>query len=243
MSLTSTIFGSLTVFHFEPVRVLAVKRSTNPMRGTFSPVLFTLRVVAIILCSTSLGATFVQAQVYKGVQLVKADLLADTSSIVPGKPFTVGLRLQMAPHWHTYWQNSGDAGLPTKIAWQLPDGFKAGALQWPIPTRIDSAGDIVNYGYSEQAVLLTEITPPAQLPPGEISLRAKADWLVCADLCVPGEANLALRLPTGSGEAAAANIPVFTEAARPSAETRKRSGGRAAFQPKQNGGRQPRSTI
>ena len=148
---------------------------------------------------------------YKGVQLVRADLLANTGSIVPGKPFTVGLRLQMAPHWHTYWQNSGDAGLPTKIDWQLPDGFKAGAIQWPIPTRIDSAGDIVNYGYSEQVVLLTEITPPAQLPPGEISLKAKADWLVCADLCVPGEANLALKLPTG-GEAAAANIPIFTEA-------------------------------
>lgn len=155
-------------------------------------------------------AASVRAQMYKGTQLVKAGLLADTTAITAGKPFTVGLRLRMAPHWHTYWQNSGDAGLPTKLDWQLPDGFKAGPLQWPLPTRIDSPGDIVNYGYGEQVVLLTEITPPIQLPAGEVALKAKATWLVCAGLCVPGESNLALKLPAG-GEAAPANTQIFAE--------------------------------
>jgi thiol:disulfide interchange protein DsbD len=44
------------------------------------------------------------AQVYEGRELVKAELLADTTAVVPGKPFTVGVLLKMAPHWHTYWK-------------------------------------------------------------------------------------------------------------------------------------------
>ena len=37
------------------------------------------------------------AQVYQGKELVKAELLADTNAIVPGKPFTIDLLLRMAP--------------------------------------------------------------------------------------------------------------------------------------------------
>ncbi len=144
----------------------------------------------------------------KAAELVKADLLADASAVVAGKPLTVGLRLQMAPEWHTYWQYSGDAGLPTKITWQLPEGFKAGPIQWPLPERIVSPGDIINYGYSNETMLLVEITPPANLPPGEVTLKAKADWLVCRESCIPGSKELALTLPVG-GEAQPANTGIF----------------------------------
>ena len=134
----------------------------------------------------------------KAAELVKANLLADGTAIIPGKPFTVGLLLQMAPEWHTYWQYSGDAGLPTKIVWTLPEGFQAGPIQWPLPEKIVSPGDIINYGYSKEVMLLVEITPPAKLPPGEVTLKAKADWLVCRESCVPGSKELALTLPGGS---------------------------------------------
>ena len=94
-----------------------------------SPAFGSVRLVALV-CAVLCWAGFashVQAQVDHGVTLVKADLIADATAITPGKGFTVGLRLRMAPHWHTYWQYSGDAGLPTTIAWQLPDGFKGRA--------------------------------------------------------------------------------------------------------------------
>ena len=149
-----------------------------------------------------------QAQMNNGVDLVQPTLLADTTAITAGKPFTVGLRLQMQPHWHTYWEYSGDAGLPTKITWQLPEGFSAGPIEWPIPEKIESPGDIENYGYSDEVVLLTEITPPAQLPPGDVTLHAKAEWLVCAQICVPGSKQLDLTLSAG-GAAQAANADLF----------------------------------
>ena len=144
----------------------------------------------------------------KPAELVKADLLADATAAVAGKPFTVGVRLQMAPEWHTYWQYSGDAGLPTKIEWQLPDGFKAGPIQWPLPEKIVSPGDIINYGYSREVMLLVEITPPATLPPGDVTLKAKATWLVCRESCIPGSKELTLSLPVGT-EAHAANAELF----------------------------------
>src|SRR5215468_5397193 len=75
------------------------------------------------------------AQNYQGKELVHATLLADTSAVVPGKPFTAGLLLRMAPGWHTYWKFSGDAGLPTEIKWNLPPGWKVGEIQWPIPLK------------------------------------------------------------------------------------------------------------
>src|SRR5437763_1016596 len=75
------------------------------------------------------------AQNYQGKELVKASLVADTSVIVPGKPFSVGLLLRMAPGWHTYWKYAGDAGLPTEIKWNLPPGWNIGEIQWPITKR------------------------------------------------------------------------------------------------------------
>ena len=177
------------------------------MRTALNP-----RRFAALLCllATVLTAAPLQAQMHDGVELVKADLLADTTAVAPGKPFTVGLRLRMTPHWHTYWQYSGDAGLPTKLTWQLPNGFKAGPLQWPLPEKIVTAGDIVNYGYDGEVVLLTEITPPASLPAGQITLKAKAEWLVCADICVPGSAELSLPLPA-EGTPVAANAEAFAK--------------------------------
>ena len=46
---------------------------------------------------------------------VEAQLVSDMASAQPGKPTLVGLKLRMAEHWHTYWKNPGDSGLPTRI--------------------------------------------------------------------------------------------------------------------------------
>ena len=140
--------------------------------------------------------------------LVAASLVADTSVIVPGQPFQVGLRLRMAPGWHTYWQNPGDAGLSTTINWELPEGFTAGTIQWPVPLRIIEPGDIHAFGYKGETLLLVTITPPAQIDAREITLRARASWLVCEQICIPGSADVALTLDVGS-EKQPDNSPLF----------------------------------
>lgn len=136
-------------------------------------------------------------------KLVTPSLVADTTRIAPGKPFTAGVRLQMARGWHTYWQFPGEAGGPPKIEWKLPDGFRAGAIQWPIPHSHLDEGDLLTYIYEDDLVLPVEITPPASLPPGEVILKAKVSWLVCEQTCIPGDGDVTLTIATGEGGEAA----------------------------------------
>ena len=135
------------------------------------------------------------AQMHDGKELVQATLLADRDAVVPGQKFTAGLLLKMQPGWHTYWQYSGDSGMPTRIDWQLPPGFVAREIQWPIPEKIIEPGGLWTYAYRDEVLLLVEITPPAQLAQKSITLTAHARWLVCEKICVPGDANLTLTLP------------------------------------------------
>ena len=137
-------------------------------------------------------------QVYQGKELVKAELLADANVIVPGKPFTVGLLLRMAPGWHTYWAFSGDAGLPTELKWKLPSGWKVGEIQWPIPLKTIDPGDIETYGYENEVLLMQKITPPQKIDDQSVKLSADANWLVCEKICIPGSTTLQLELPVST---------------------------------------------
>jgi thiol:disulfide interchange protein/DsbC/DsbD-like thiol-disulfide interchange protein len=151
----------------------------------------------------------ISGQTYEGRELVKAQLIADTDAIAPGKAFKVGLLLRMAPHWHTYWKFSGDAGLPSEIKWTLSPGWKAGEIQWPIPLRLKDPGDIETYGYENEVLLMQQITPPASLADSSVKLSADASWLVCERLCIPGSAKLQLDLPI-SAQAGPANEEIFS---------------------------------
>jgi thiol:disulfide interchange protein DsbD len=116
-------------------------------------------------------------------------------SVTPGEPFTVALRMTMEDGWHSYWKNPGDSGQPTSIEWSLPEGFTASAFQWPYPHRIE-ASMLTSYGYSNEVLLLTTLTPPEDLQPGtSVTLAGNARWLICADICLPAEAAVERTLP------------------------------------------------
>ena len=125
---------------------------------------------------------------------IRVELVAAQDAVVPGQPLTVALRLEPDAHWHTYWVNPGDSGLPTRIDWDLPAGTRAGPIRWPFPER-QSLGPLTNYGYSGEHFLLTTLTPPASLAGDTFTVAAQAHWLVCDDVCIPGEAPVQLTLP------------------------------------------------
>ncbi|MGH8713266.1 MAG: protein-disulfide reductase DsbD family protein [Casimicrobiaceae bacterium] len=148
---------------------------------------------------------------------VEAELVPDRSALVPGQPLTVALRLAMQRGWHTYWRNPGDSGLPTTLAWKLPAGTSATPIQWPAPQALP-VGPLLNYGYEGEVLLLTDIATTADVG-GEPSLtvRARADWLVCKEVCIPEGADLALTLPVapqGAAATAAADSPWSAAIAR-----------------------------
>ncbi|RZL10577.1 MAG: thiol:disulfide interchange protein [Rubrivivax sp.] len=136
---------------------------------------------------------------------VKARLVASVGAAQPGEQITVGLHQRIIPHWHTYWRNPGDSGLPTTIEWSLPAGAQAGGIQWPVPHRF-KLGPVTNYGYENEVTLLTAVTVPADAKPGgTLPLQAKVNWLVCQETCIPQEVQLTLSLPiVAAGEKDAA---------------------------------------
>lgn len=125
---------------------------------------------------------------------VVATLVPERDAVRPGQTLTVGFQLKMAPEWHTYWKNPGDAGLPTRVRWRLPEGFEAGPLQWPRPSRIP-ADPLMSYGYDGEVLLLAEIRTPPALPAARVTIGARIDWLECKEACLPGKAELDLELP------------------------------------------------
>lgn len=133
---------------------------------------------------------------------IEAELIAEDRALVPGRTQWLALRLAPDAGWHTYWRNPGDSGLPTRIQWQLPSGLSAGEIHWPAPETF-SLGPILNYGYSHETLHLVPVTVAETVLPGQtLNLNATAKWLVCADVCIPGSAELSLNLPVANSSEA-----------------------------------------
>ena len=127
---------------------------------------------------------------------VKASLHADLSIDPGSQRLWMALRLQHAPGWHTYWVNPGDSGLATSFEWTLPAGWTAPKPYWPMPERIP-VGPLMNFGYEGDLWLPLAVELPAHVRDGVYPIRAQLRWLMCSDVCIPGEAavGLELRLP------------------------------------------------
>jgi thiol:disulfide interchange protein DsbD len=123
------------------------------------------------------------------------ELIAEDAAIVPGEGFDVAVRFKMEPHWHIYWKNPGASGLPLEITWDLPEGIEAGEIEWPAPKRIPLAG-LVNYGYEGTATFIVPMTASEGLAVGQtLTLKADLFWLICKEICLPGDASLERTLP------------------------------------------------
>lgn len=129
---------------------------------------------------------------------VKASLVADVFEPVnfPLKPFMATVVLDLQPGWHTYWQYPGDSGLPPKVEWHLPQGWTAAPIEFAIPHQFSEPGDMVVYGYEKRQLLRALITPSKEQRNDEsLVLGASLSWLACNELCVPGSADVSIKLP------------------------------------------------
>jgi thiol:disulfide interchange protein DsbD len=146
---------------------------------------------AILLSAPALGAESAAVRSPRAT----ATIVADVAAVAPGEEFRAGLRLRLAPGWHTYWRNAGDAGAPPELSLGLPPGAEAGPIAWPAPERI-VYGPLVNFGYKGEVVLPVPVTVPRELRPGDtFRIEAEATWLVCEEVCIPEEGRFALVLP------------------------------------------------
>lgn len=143
---------------------------------------------------------------------IEVELIAETTNIVPGETIWLGLRLDPAEHWHTYWKMGGDSGEPTSAnEWTAPEGTNISELQWPAPHWLPFYDtDLVNFGYEEEVLHLVAVTIPADYEGDTVELSTLAFWNVCEQICIPGEQMLSISLPVAqSVELDAANAQLF----------------------------------
>ena len=72
----------------------------------------------------------------------------------------------------------------------MPEGFKAGELNWPLPRAFTREGDINDYGYENEVLLWSDI----KVPPGfdfktPIPVKVITKWISCEEICIPGKAQ------------------------------------------------------
>ncbi len=141
----------------------------------------------------------------------QVQLLLSANTARPGDTIWAGVDMKMDPAWHTYWKNPGEAGMATKIQWQLPPGVTAGEIQWPLPEKLPPA-EVTTYGYNHEVMLLVPLKIAADFKPGMVlDLKANVSWLECKEECIPGKATVEAQLNTGrdtevSADAAAIDL-------------------------------------
>ena len=140
-----------------------------------------------------------------------ASLLSATTGWTAGRPLRLGLRLQLAKDWHTYWSNPGDAGLAPDVTLSFDGAHPTPAtLAFPSP-RLLPTGPLMGYGYTGEVLLPFTATPPATAK-SPLAIAVHAEWLVCAAVCVPESADLTLALPATPTSIPSASAPLFTAA-------------------------------
>ena len=142
--------------------------------------------------------------------LVQATLHADADALTPGGTVTLGVRMKLKPHWHTYWINPGEAGDATKIKLTGPAGMTFGDIQWPLPSKIDAPGGFA-YGYEDDVLLMVPVTLAADAPAaaGDVRIDADVSWLVCKEECIKGGAKLSVSLPVSASAGEPADRELF----------------------------------
>lgn len=144
------------------------------------------------------------------VEALKAELISEAAAVAPGQTVVVGLHLQHPAGTHTYWKYPGIVGLATRIEWSLPEGVKAGELQWPAPQKVMMAS-YETQGYEGETLLMCPVTVPAEFKEKTLILNAKVSWMHCGRTCHPAtDQPFSISLPVGDAvKANASNQPLF----------------------------------
>ncbi len=133
----------------------------------------------------------------RGESRVSVHLSTDADPIGPGRTFHIAVRFEIAEHWHMYWKNPGEGGLPPTIRVTTPPGYVAGEILWPRPVAVTTPLGR-EYAYFDEVVLFVPITTPARLADATVTMRVDLEWAVCRQRCLLGSATRQITIATSS---------------------------------------------
>jgi DsbC/DsbD-like thiol-disulfide interchange protein len=112
-----------------------------------------------------------------------------------------GIEIRLEPGWQTYWRDPGDSGAPPKFDFSASENLKSVSVLWPAPQRFPDGAGGNSIGYVNHIILPLHVVPTDGTK--QTALRLKLDYDICSNICIPVEANLALRLSGDGAEEAA----------------------------------------
>ncbi len=170
------------------------------MKQTLTALLFSFY---ILLSSAGLSLA-------QGIPHVQGDFVSPYTQVKKGETFYIGFYTEIENHWHTYWKNPGDSGLETRIDFTPIDGVTIGDIIWPTPKKIPYQG-LVNYGYEGEVLYFIPVTIDPSYQGSEITLQARADWLVCKEICIPEGEDYLFAISVGDRFEAGVNETLFKQ--------------------------------
>ena len=123
-----------------------------------------------------------------------ARLLSAVTGVGALQTLPLGVDITLKPGWKTYWRSPGDAGFPPQLTIDGSTNVAKAELAYPTPHRFALFG-LQTFGYKDRVVYPLAVTPERAGEP--VKLRAHLRYLVCAEVCIPYDADLALDLPAG----------------------------------------------
>ncbi len=130
----------------------------------------------------------------------------------PAGPLEAAIEIELDPGWKTYWRNPGDAGIPPRLDFSASGNAGEAHVDFPAPEREDDGFSVSNI-YHDRVVLPVRFAASNPARPSQLVLAA--DLGVCNEICLPVSLALALDVPAGIVDAAAAETIVAAKAALP----------------------------
>lgn len=157
--------------------------------------LLALVLLVLLGAAPSVAAAGDAASDWQEFEEGRVRLVAASTGVGTADEMRLGLEFELAPDWKVYWRAPGDAGYPPDIDWTGSRNLAATEMLWPVPGRFEVLG-LQSVGYGKHVIL--PIRAQVREPGRPLAVRAAVDYLVCADICVPRQAELALTIPAGS---------------------------------------------
>jgi suppressor for copper-sensitivity B len=125
----------------------------------------------------------------------KLSLISDSTTVGTEGKVLLGLRVNIAPGWKTYWRTPGISGYGPNLTWEGSKNVKSIQILWPLPHHAQTQlGQVNAYEGDLILPLIVELKDPHQ--PLHVALQV--DMLVCDDSnCLPIMEDLSLNLPIG----------------------------------------------
>lgn len=149
--------------------------------------------ISIILFTFYFNTSFALSSEWAVGETSKLRLISPYSQN-SSKNITIGLEYQMQPGWKTYWKSPGDGGFAQNISWENSSNISDVKILWPTPIKFEILG-LTSLGYQDNVTFPLEIEIENEFQ--DINLDLHVNYLICKEICIPGDARIFLDIPAG----------------------------------------------